>query len=135
MSQDVHLNSIQVPSQPIQVSRFVSSLHPGSQIHVSSLSHLNLTSIWVLIFTYRLHPGNISPPPRPTNLQIIMSISCMDLVKECERKHKDQLLFHTIECALVVKDVFFIYKALQKIEYKNHWCFPYLYSVNNLESE
>ena len=40
---------------PIQVSRFVSHLHLGSQIHVSSLSQLNLTSIWVLY---------ISPAPR-----------------------------------------------------------------------
>ena len=69
-SQDVHLNSIQVPSQPIQVSRFVSPLHPGSQIHVSSLSQLNLTSIWVLIFTSHPHPGYISPPSRSTKLHL-----------------------------------------------------------------
>ena len=49
---------------PIQVSRFVSDLHPGSQIYVSSLSQLNPTSFWVLIFTSHLHPGNISPPFR-----------------------------------------------------------------------
>ena len=55
---------------PIQVSRFVSHLHPGSQIHVSSLSQLNLTSIWVLIFASRLHPGNISPPSRSTKLHL-----------------------------------------------------------------
>ena len=55
---------------PIQVSRFVSPFHPGSQIHVSSLSHLNLTSIWVLIFKFRLHPGNISPPSSSTKLHL-----------------------------------------------------------------
>ena len=44
----MQLNSIQVSSQP----------HSGSQIHVSSLSQLNLTSIWLLIFASRLHPGN-----------------------------------------------------------------------------
>ena len=82
---------------------------PGSQIHVSSLSHLNLTSIWVLIFTYRLHPGNISPPPRPTNLQIIMCISCMDLVKECERKHKDNYCFIPLSVHWLWKDGFFLY--------------------------
>ena len=45
--------------KPIQVSRFVSHLIPlpGSQIHVSSLSPLNLTSILFLIFASRLHPG------------------------------------------------------------------------------
>ena len=55
-------------SSPIQVSRFVSPLQAGSQIHVSS--QLNLTSIWVLIFTSRLHPGNISPPSRSTKLYL-----------------------------------------------------------------
>ena len=55
---------------PIQVSRFVSTLHPGCQIHVSSLSQLNLTSIWVLIFTFHLHPGYISPPSRSTKLHL-----------------------------------------------------------------
>ena len=55
---------------PIQVSRFVSDLHPGSQIHVSSLSQLNPTSFWVLIFTSRLHPSNISPPCRSTKLHL-----------------------------------------------------------------
>ena len=55
---------------PIQVSRFVSHLHLGSQIHASSLSHLNLTSIWVLIFASRLHPDNISPPSRSTKLHL-----------------------------------------------------------------
>ena len=59
-SKDVHLTSIQVPPQP----------HPGSQIHVSSLSQLNLTSIWLMIFASRLHPGNISPPPRSTKLHL-----------------------------------------------------------------
>ena len=52
---------------PIQFSIFVSHLHPGSQIHVSYLSQLNLTSIWVLIFVSRLHPGYISPPLRSTH--------------------------------------------------------------------
>ena len=69
-SQDVHLSSTRSHLNPIQVSRFVSPLHPGSQIHVSSLSQLNLTSIWVLIFAYRLHPGNISPPYRSTKLHL-----------------------------------------------------------------
>ena len=55
---------------PIQVSRFVSHLHPGSQIHVSSLSQLNLTSIWVLIFASRLHPDIISPPSRSSKLHL-----------------------------------------------------------------
>ena len=55
---------------PIQVSKFVSPLKPGSQIHVSSLSQLNLTSIWLLIFASRLHPGTISPPPRSTKLHL-----------------------------------------------------------------
>ena len=55
---------------PIQVSRCVSPLHPGSQIHVSSLSQLNLTSIWVLIFASRFHPGNISPPFSSTKLHL-----------------------------------------------------------------
>ena len=55
---------------PIQVSRFVSDLHPGSQIHVSSLSQLNPTSFWVLIFTSRIHPGNILPPFRSTKLHL-----------------------------------------------------------------
>ena len=69
-SQDVHLSSIQVPLNPTQVSRFVSPLHPGSQIHVSSLSQLNLTSIWDLIFTSHLHPVNISPPSNSTKLHL-----------------------------------------------------------------
>ena len=55
---------------PIQVSRFVSDLHSGSQIHVSSLSQLNPTSFWVLIFTSCLHPGNISPPFRSRKLHL-----------------------------------------------------------------
>ena len=55
---------------PIQVSRFVSHLHLGFQIHASSLSHLNLTSNWVLIFASRLHPDNISPPSRSTKLHL-----------------------------------------------------------------
>ena len=45
-------------------------LHPGSQIHVSSLSQLNLTSIWLLIFASRLHPRNISLPSRSTKLHL-----------------------------------------------------------------
>ena len=56
----MHLTSIQVPSQP----------HPSSQIHVSSLSQLNLTSIWLMIFASRQHPGNISPPSRSTKLHL-----------------------------------------------------------------
>ena len=56
----MQLNSIQVSSQP----------HSGSQIHVSSLSQLNLTSIWLLIFASRLHPGNTSPPSRSTKLHL-----------------------------------------------------------------
>ena len=66
-SQDVHLNSIQVPSQP----------HSGLEICVyspprlsDSLSQLNLTLIWVLIFTFHLHPGYISPPSRSTKLHL-----------------------------------------------------------------
>ena len=59
-SKDVHLTSIQVPSQP----------HPGSQIHVSSWSQLNLTSIWLMIFASRQHPGNISPPSRSIKLHL-----------------------------------------------------------------
>ena len=59
-SKDVHLTSIQVPPQP----------HPGSQIHVSSLSQLNLTSIWLMIFASRQHPGNISPPSRSIKLHL-----------------------------------------------------------------
>ena len=55
---------------PIQVSRFVSPLKLGSQIGVSSLSQLNLTSIWVLIFASRLHPGNISPPASSTKMHL-----------------------------------------------------------------
>ena len=55
---------------PIQVSRFVSDLHSGFQIHVSSLSQLNPTSFWVLIFTSCLHPGNISPPFRSRKLHL-----------------------------------------------------------------
>ena len=55
---------------PTQVSRFVSPLHPGSQIHVSSLCQLNLTLIWVLIFTSHLHPVNISPPSSSTKLHL-----------------------------------------------------------------
>ena len=55
---------------PIQVSRFVSPLHPGSQIYVSSLSQMNLASFWVLVFTCRLHPGNISPPSSSTKLHL-----------------------------------------------------------------
>ena len=55
---------------PIQVSRFVFHLHPGSQIHGFSLSQLNLISIWVLIFASRLHPGNISPPSSSTKLHL-----------------------------------------------------------------
>ena len=59
-SKDVHLTSIQVPPQP----------HPGSQIHVSSLSQLNLTSIWLMIFASRQHPGNISPPSSSIKLHL-----------------------------------------------------------------
>ena len=55
---------------PIQVSGCVSPLHPGSQIHVSSLSQLNPTSFWVLIFTSRLHPNNITPPSWSTKLHL-----------------------------------------------------------------
>ena len=55
---------------PIQVSRFVSPIHPGSQINASYLSQLNLTSIWDLIFTSHLHPGNISPPSRSNKLHL-----------------------------------------------------------------
>ena len=55
---------------PIQVSGFVSPLRLGSQIHVSSLSQLNPTSFWVLIFTSRLHPGNSSPPSRSIKLHL-----------------------------------------------------------------
>ena len=58
---------------PTQVSRFVSPLHPGSQIHVFSLSQLNLTSIWVLIFTSHLHPVNISPHPAQPNYILVPS--------------------------------------------------------------
>ena len=58
-SQDVHLNSIQVPSQPHPGLEICVSSPPGSHIHISSLSQLNLTSIWVLIFASRLHPDNI----------------------------------------------------------------------------
>ena len=49
----MHLTSIQVPSQP----------HPGSQIHVSSLSQLNLTSgtlylhLAYIQVTSHLHPA------------------------------------------------------------------------------
>ena len=49
---------------PIQVSRFVSPLHPGSQIHVSSLSQMNLnqSGSWYLHLAYiqvtsHQHPG------------------------------------------------------------------------------
>ena len=62
----MHINSIQVPSQPHPGLEICVSSHPGSQIHVSSLSQWNFTSIWVLIFTSHLHPGNISPPSRST---------------------------------------------------------------------
>ena len=55
---------------PIQVSRSVFPLHPGSHIYVSSLFQLNFTSIWVLIFTSRLHPGNISPPSSSTKFHL-----------------------------------------------------------------
>ena len=55
---------------PIQVPRFVSPLKPGSHIRVSSLSQLTLTSIWLLTFASRLHPGNISPPARSTKLHL-----------------------------------------------------------------
>ena len=73
MSRELYLTSIIVPSHHIQVSgcasqlnpgpfstpsrsrRFVSHLHPGSEIHVSSSSQLSLTSIQVLIFVYHLH--------------------------------------------------------------------------------
>ena len=55
---------------PTQVSRFVSPLQTGSQIHVFSLSQLNLTTIWVLIFTSHLHTVNISPPSSSTKLHL-----------------------------------------------------------------
>ena len=55
---------------PIQVSGFVFPLHPGSHIYVSSLSQLNVISIWLMIFSSRLHPGNISPSPRSTKLHL-----------------------------------------------------------------
>ena len=72
-SQDVHINSIQVPSQP----------HPGLEICVSSPprlpdsrfffvsveSHLNLGPH----FASRLHPGNISPPSRSPNCILLPS--------------------------------------------------------------
>ena len=61
---ELYLSSILVPYHP------VSPLHPGSLIHVSSLSQLNRTSIWLLIFASRLHPGNISPPSRSTKLHL-----------------------------------------------------------------
>ena len=85
---ELYISSILVPYHPIHVSRCASQLNPGpistqsrsrdlcllstpgSQIHVSSLSQLNPTSFWVLIFTSRLHPGTISPPSRSTKLHL-----------------------------------------------------------------
>ena len=103
MSWELYLTSIIVPSHHIQLSgcasqlnpgpfstpsrsrRFVSPLHPGSQIHVSSLSQLNLTSIRVLIFTSHLHPGYISPPSRSTKLHLssIQASSQTNTVSRC----------------------------------------------------
>ena len=55
---------------PIQVLGFLFPLHPGFQIHLSSFSQLNPTSFWVLIFTFRIHPNNISPPSWSTKLHV-----------------------------------------------------------------
>ena len=64
---------------PIQVSRFVSHLHPGTNIHVSSSSQLSLTSIQVLIFASRLHPGQPSCilAPSKEHLKCIHASRCM----------------------------------------------------------
>ena len=75
----MRLNSIQVHSHPIQVSRFVSHLHPGSEIHVSSSSQLSLTSIQVIIFASRLHPGqpNCILAPSKHHLRCIHVSRCV----------------------------------------------------------